>query len=452
MTTPSLMLAWRLEGRRVLIVGGGHVAEGRVALALDAGAEIRLVAPEISESLRETASAGRLEWLARAVVPEDLNGMDMVLVAVDDPAASGATGDWARDREIPVNVADEPDRCDFWFASTFRDGPVQVAVSTNGASPGGGARLKRLFRSVLPKQAAPAIARLGHWRAEQRKREASMGRRMSRAAKQARLPWAQAPQPGGPPARGQVTLVGAGPGDPGLLTAAALDALAAAELVVADRLVPPEIMALVDCETRIARKWPGRSGAAQQELNQWVLEGINAGKQVVRLKQGDPFVFGRGGEEITWFGARGVAVTVVQGVSSAFAAPAAVGIPVTHRGASDHVTVLTARGAGDTDVPLPDFSARGTLIWLMGVGSLSRLAEGLMTQRGFPADWPVAIIERAHQPGQRAIRASLNDIAGLVASRGIAAPATIVMGKVVLEAPSTKFELDTHTHKEVHVA
>ena len=447
-----MMLAWRLDGRRVLIVGGGHVAEGRVNLALDAGARIHLVAPTISETLRSHADRGLLDWSGREVVPEDLDDMDMVLVAVDDPAASGASGDWARDRGIPVNVADEPDRCDFWFAATFRDGPVQVAISTNGASPGGGARLKRFFRSVLPKHAAPAIARLGHWRAAQRTREASMGKRMARAVKQARLPWAETPHAEGPPARGQVTLVGAGPGDPGLLTVAALDAIAAAELVVADRLVPPEVLALVECEVRVARKWPGRSGAAQEELNRWVLEGINAGKQVVRLKQGDPFVFGRGGEEISWFEARGVPVAVVQGVSSAFAAPAAVGIPVTHRGASDHVTVLTARGAGDTDVALPEFSSRATLIWLMGVGSLSRLAEGLMAQRGFCPEWPVAIIERAHQPGQRAIRATLGEIGELAASRGFAAPATIVMGKVVLEAPTSHFEIDTHTREEVNVA
>ena len=177
MTTPSMMLAWRLDGRRVLIVGGGHVAEGRVNLALDAGARIHLVAPTISETLRSHADRGLLDWSEREVVPEDLDDMDMVLVAVDEPAASGASGDWARDRGIPVNVADEPDRCDFWFAATFRDGPVQVAISTNGASPGGGARLKRFFRSVLPKHAAPAIARLGHWRAAQRTREASMGKK-----------------------------------------------------------------------------------------------------------------------------------------------------------------------------------------------------------------------------------------------------------------------------------
>jgi uroporphyrin-III C-methyltransferase len=250
------------------------------------------------------------------------------------------------------------------------------------------------------------------------------------------------PTPLGESVKGRVTLVGAGPGDPDLLTIAAIDALSAADLVVADRLVPKAIMDLVSCELRIARKWRGRADAAQDELNQWVLDGARAGKQVVRLKCGDPFVFGRGREELDWLDRHGIESEVVAGVSSAFAAPAAAGIPVTSRGYADRVTMLTARGAGDVDLSLPTYQSDQTYLWLMGMRTIDTLMSRLVHEAGFPKALPAAIVSRAHHPNQRAIRSTLGELAKDADALGIAAPAVIILGDVVTLAPSQSFEFD----------
>jgi len=443
------MLAWRLDGQPVLVVGGGFVAAGRVALALDAGAEVHLVAPEVTTELASLAAHGRLRWSARTFEPSDLTGPRMVLVAVDQVAVSREIGDAARAAGRLVNVADQPDLCDFWFPASFRDGPIQVAVSTNGASPGAAARLKRLMRSVLPPEAAPVVARLSVLRRALRSSGLGMRDRMDRASRAARERWSRAATR---PTSGRVSLVGAGPGDPGLLTVAALDALSSADLVVADRLVPRPILDRVSVPLRVARKWPGRAAAGQEELNRWVLEAVERGQHVVRLKCGDPFVFGRGLDEVRFFEERGVEVTVVAGVSSALAAPLAVGIPPTARGLADRVTVLTGHGAGGARVLLPDFDPGETLIWLMAMGPLEETARMLMRQQGFPTNWPVAVVERATHADQRAVRATLATVADVVAARGLRAPAAIIMGSVVRQAGSEAFEVDLEGAAEVRVA
>ena len=256
----------------------------------------------------------------------------------------------------------------------------------------------------------------------------------------------------GEPVPGKVTLVGAGPGDPDLLTVAAIDALSAADLVVADRLVPKAITDLLDCELRIARKWRGRADAAQNELNDWILEGARAGKQVVRLKCGDPFVFGRGQEELDWLNDNGIANAVIPGVSSALSAPVAAGIPVTTRGFADRVTVLTARGAGDVDVRLPFYDPRQTYVWLMGMRTLDVLAAELIENSGFPPNTPAAIVSHAHHPQQRAIRSTLDRVADDGESLRLSAPAVIVIGDVVNLAPSLGFEFDVLASQAVNVA
>lgn len=451
--TPSMMVAWRLDRRRVVVAGGGAVGAQRVDLALQAGADILLVAPEVTDGLAELADCEVLTWEARDLLPEDLDGAELALIAIDDEAASDRAVAWARERGVPVNTADRPAQCDFWFPAMFREGPVQVAVSTNGQSPGAASRIKRLLRMALPAEVPQAVTRLGRWRQGLKERVSRSAERMSRAGRQARLPWTHAAQLGEEPRdQGRLTLVGAGPGDPGLLTAAALDALAAADLVVADRLIPQELLMILDAEVRIARKLPGRQQAGQDELNRWVEEALEAGKQVVRLKSGDPCVFGRGREEVNRFRALGYEVDVVAGVTSAFAAPLAVGIPVTHRGVADRVTVITGRGAGGADVAPPDFDPAGTLVWLMGVGALERIATELITEHGYPTNWPAAVIERATQSGQRAVRAPLHSVARVAREAGIRAPAAIVMGSVVKLAEADAFEADAEAMHEVRVA
>lgn len=229
---------------------------------------------------------------------------------------------------------------------------------------------------------------------------------------------------------GRVSLVGAGPGDPSLLTQAALRALSEADLVLADRIVAPEILDLVQGELRIARKLKGRSGAAQDELMAWTLEGVRQGRHVVRLKCGDPFVFGRGGEEIEALAQHGITPEVIPGVTAAFSAPLAAGIPTTMRGYADRVLVMTGQGQGGRHVTAPAFDADTTVLILMGVGRMGRLFED-MRQRGFPPDWPAAVVERATHPDQRVVRGTLATLPHLAAQAGVQSPATVVVGRVV---------------------
>jgi uroporphyrin-III C-methyltransferase len=244
-----------------------------------------------------------------------------------------------------------------------------------------------------------------------------------------------------PDRRGSVTLVGAGPGDPGLLSEAARAAIAAADLVICDRIVPPELRAHARGDLRIARKYPGRADRAQAEIDAWMVAGARAGKSVVRLKCGDPFVFGRGHEEVEHLRRQGIEVRVVPGISSAFAAPAAVGIPLTLRGVADRVEVSTGHGRGGAKARLPAPDPRVTRVFLMGVGRVASLVERLIAL-GHAPELPAAIVERATWEGQRAGRCSLAELPALVERGSFAAPAVLVLGSVVALAPAAGFEID----------
>ncbi len=459
----SLVVAWRLAGRRGLVVGGGAVAGARVVAALDADAEVVVVAPALGASLRARRARGELVWRPRAWALDDLDGPGrpaVVLGCLDDGAESARLAQACRERGIPVNCADQPAACDFWFAAQVRRGPLQLAIATNGAGPALGARLKDRLAAALPDGVGPAIGAFGALRRALRAAApapAASPRRMAWLRTVARSwPWEAlaaldapavaalaarfadgAPPPPAPvagsgraPGPGGVVLVGAGPGDPALLTAAAREALAAAELILADRLVPPALWAGLAAEVRVARKWPGRADAAQAELEAAAVAAARAGRRVVRLKCGDPFLFGRGGEECARLTAQGVAVRVVPGVSSALAAPLLAGIPVTWRGTADRVVVLTGRGQGGRRPRLPDPAPDTTWVWLMAVGALPWLAPALCG-RGFPAGMPVALIERAGQPTARTTWSSLGRVVADAAAAGVRAPAVLVVGPVV---------------------
>eukprot|EP00611_Tribonema_gayanum_P014011 TRINITY_DN2527_c0_g1_i1.p1 TRINITY_DN2527_c0_g1~~TRINITY_DN2527_c0_g1_i1.p1 ORF type:complete len:365 (-),score=85.10 TRINITY_DN2527_c0_g1_i1:403-1497(-) len=232
------------------------------------------------------------------------------------------------------------------------------------------------------------------------------------------------------PPSGTLTLVGAGPGDPDLLTVKAVRVLATADLVIADRLVSKEILDLVEGDLRVARKHPGCAEEAQQEIYRWVKEGVDAGKNVVRLKIGDPFVFGRGGEEILEARKWGLECSVVPGISSVFGAPLLAGIPVTHRGVANQVVLGTgyAKDYGTPDIS--DYHPEQTAVFLMAVGRLKELCADLM-RRGYPATTPVAIVESASTPTQRTVAATVETITAVAAEHSVRAPATIIVGDVV---------------------
>ncbi|KAJ1451694.1 tetrapyrrole methylase [Pelagophyceae sp. CCMP2097] len=234
-------------------------------------------------------------------------------------------------------------------------------------------------------------------------------------------------------ALGRIALVGAGPGDPELLTIAALRLIQdPAALIVADRLVSPEVLALVRGELRVARKAPGCAEEAQQQIYDWCCDAVREGRDVVRLKIGDPFVFGRGGEEVLEFRSKlGIEPRIVPGVSSALAAPLAAGVPVTHRGASHQLVISTGFGRDGTSPELPWYHAHQTVVFLMAVGRLGNVTDALRQTRDFPDDCPALVVEKASRPEQRAVIGDVSDIAHWVETHQLKAPSTIVIGHSV---------------------
>jgi uroporphyrin-III C-methyltransferase len=448
----SLIVALRLAGKRVLVVGGGTVATQRVQRVLEADASVLVVAPRLNAALRARWSQGEIDWRPAAFHPDDLDGVELVLTAIDDEEESRVIAEAARARRILVNAADIPDACDIWFTAQHRDGPLQVAISSNGTGPALSARLAREVRAALPAAAGGALRAFGVLRKAVRQADpapTSSSRRMGWLTKLARA-WTwdalaamdegtvsrlvdhylSGDEPPEPQREPVVTLVGAGPGDPSLLTMRATEALRQADLVLADRLVPTAITDLVQGELRVARKPRGRAERGQEELYRWLLEGVRAGRRVVRLKCGDPFVFGRGGEEVQRLAEHGIATEVVPGISSALAAPLAAGIPTTLRGFADRLLVLTAQGRQETTPTPPDFEASTTYVYLMGVKRLPSLVPELLAA-GWPPDWPAAIVERASHPGERSLVGTLAMLPQLAADNDVKPPAVVVIGRVV---------------------
>ena len=230
---------------------------------------------------------------------------------------------------------------------------------------------------------------------------------------------------------GSVSLVGAGPGDPDLLTVQALKLIQGADLVISDRLVSKEILELVRGELKVANKIPGCAETAQQEIYRWVCKGVEGGKNVVRLKIGDPYLFGRGGEEVLYFREHlQIEPFVSSAVSSSFSAPLAAGIPLTHRGVSNQVLISTGYGKEGSHVSLPPFSPDRTIVLLMAVGRIADIADQMRGQ-GYAEDTPVAIVENATTPSQRTLRGTLATIGDVAKEQRAKAPACIVIGGVV---------------------
>ncbi|KAJ0408204.1 hypothetical protein ATCC90586_003312 [Pythium insidiosum] len=231
--------------------------------------------------------------------------------------------------------------------------------------------------------------------------------------------------------RGKMVLVGAGPGDPELLTVKAVRAIEQAELVLADRLVPKEVLRMAKCEVRVARKRCGKADLAQAELDAWGLEALRQGKLVVRLKNGDPFLYGRGGEEAVIYSEAGFEVDVIPGISSSLSAPLSAGIPATMRDVADQVLICTGHGKADRFPNLPEFCSHRTTIFLMAIGRIEGLCKALIQERGFPSDTPAAIIHAATTAHSATVRSTLGQIADEVKRQGITPPGTLVIGNVV---------------------
>jgi len=468
-------VALNIEGRRCLVVGGGAVAERKIDALLDAGAQVVVVAPTVSAEIAALALLHALEVWPRPYEPADLDRAFLVVAATDDREANARVAADARERSILVNAVDDPANCDFITPAVVRRGDVQVAITTGGASPALARHLRAWLEELVPPEYAALADLLAQARTELRQEGVRADPETWQAAIQAALRPLRAgeverakqalrailadsrtarsadattrpigvdptpdprPLPPDPAPVGRMVLVGAGPGDPGLLTLAGRDAIAEADVIVYDRLVNPALLDLARPEARrvFVGKHRGGGPMSQSEINDLLCAEAQAGRVVVRLKGGDPFVFGRGGEEALAVRAAGVPFSVVPGVSAAIAVPAYAGIPVTHRGLSSTFTVVTAH----EDPTKPDGTvdwdalarAGGTLVLLMGVETLADVC-GRLVAAGRGGSTPAAVIQCGTTDHQRVVTGDLTTIADRARSAGIQPPATTVVGEVV---------------------
>jgi uroporphyrin-III C-methyltransferase/precorrin-2 dehydrogenase/sirohydrochlorin ferrochelatase len=393
--TSGFPLLLDLAGRRVVVVGGGDVALRRTRSLVDAGADVVVIGSQVRPEFGELGVVRE----QRGFAPSDLDGVWLAMACTDDPAVNAEVAEAAARRRVFCVRADDASGGSARTSAVARVDGLTVAVN-GGDDP---------RRAVALRDAIAAALDLG---------ELPM-RRGRRAA------------------GGSVALVGGGPGDPELITVRGRRLVADADVVVVDRLAPRELLASLadDVEVIDCGKSAHRQNLTQDEINAVLVDRALAGKRVVRLKGGDPFVFGRGGEEWLACVAAGVSVTVVPGLSSALAGPAAAGIPLTHRGLAADFTVVSGHldpgRPADTGIDWPGLAAHaGTLVLLMAMDRLDLIAAELI-EHGRSAETPAAVVHRASLPDQRVLRAPLGEIAAVAERAGIGAPAVVVVGDVV---------------------
>lgn len=430
-----------LEGQAGLIVGGGSVALRKVEKLLPYGPNLTVVAPEIHPDL---AAIPDLKLLRREVRPGDVSDMRFVVAATDDRTVNHGISDRCRELNIPVNVVDDKEACTFLFPALVTRGSLSVGISTGGSSPTAAIWLKEQISRLLPRDLEDILS----WLEKQRpvlkdcfpdeKQRTAVFSRLFSACLDKGVPLGEdplafvlaAPSDTTP---GSVSLVGAGCGQADLLTLRALDRLRACTALVYDDLIDTSILDFAPSSALrfYMGKRSGRHAASQEAINDKLVELARAGHRVVRLKGGDPFVFGRGGEEALALQAAGIPFEVVPGISSAIAIPSAAGIPVTHRGMSRGFHVVTGHTTGSPDgLPLHlDELARSsdTLVFLMGLKNLPAIAQRLM-DGGKPGRTPAAVVSGGNSPNPTTVRGTLADIAEKAAS--VRPPAVIVVGEV----------------------
>jgi uroporphyrin-III C-methyltransferase/precorrin-2 dehydrogenase/sirohydrochlorin ferrochelatase len=390
----------RLLGRRVVVVGGGQVAHRRVAGLLEARARVTVVSPDVTPALEALVEPGSLTWVRRRYQPGDLDGAWYAVAATDDPAVNAAVAAEAEAARIFCARADDRSASSVWTPAVGRQGDLVVGVHGGGDPQ----------RAVGVRDAVVAGLTDG-----------SLADRAGRAG------------PAGRP--GSVVLVGGGPGDPGLITVRGQQAVSQADVVLADHLAPQSLLASLPADVEVidASKLPRGRSMAQEQINELLVEHARAGKRVVRLKGGDPFVFGRGMEELEACVAAGIPVEVVPGVTSAIGVPGLAGIPVTHRGLTHEFVVVSGHVPPGHPQSLVDWPSlgrlRGTLVVLMGVDTAPAIAAALV-EHGREPTTPVAVVTDGSTPTHRVVRTTLDGLAKVMAE-GIRPPAVWVVGDVV---------------------
>lgn len=401
--------ALRLLGRPVLVVGGGPVAARRAKGLLNAGARVTVVAPVASAALLELADAGLLTWVQRTYQPSDVDAVWFVQTATGDAAVDAQVSADAEAQRIWCVNASDHEASAAWTPAVAVVDNVHIAVNAGG-DPRRAMALRDAVATALETGDLPL-----------RRRRASTD-------------------------AGSVALVGGGPGDSGLITVRGRRLLGQADVVVADRLGPRELLKELAPDVRVIEvgKTPGHHPVPQSEINLILVDEALQGHRVVRLKGGDPYVLGRGGEEAEFCRQHGVEVEVVSGVTSAISVPAAAGIPVTHRGLAKGFSVVT----GHEELAEVPARADHTVILLMGVGQLRSSAASL-AQAGLPEDTPVGIVENGYLPNQRVTIGTLASIADQAEATGVANPAVIVIGDVVRVSPFAPSHFKTSDYSTI---
>ncbi|WP_049622494.1 siroheme synthase CysG [Frateuria defendens] len=443
-----------LKGLPVLVIGGGTVAERKVAALLAAGARVRVGAPQLNPALAGLADAGTVAWLDGGYRPAWLDGVWLAIAATDDRALNARVAADAAERRLLVNVVDDAALSRFHVPAVIDRSPLLVAISTAGAAPALARRLRETLERLLD-HALGALVTLA-----QRHRPRIVHRFPDLAERRGFYDWLY----DGPvlsllrrarpveaehavldalrtrdaaPAKGSVTLVGAGPGDPGLLTLQALRALNQADVILHDQLVGADVLAMARRDAEcidVGKRCAGRH-VPQDHTHRLMLAHAQAGKRVVRLKGGDPFVFGRGGEEMAFLRRHGIDCEIVPGITAAVACAAYAGIPLTHRDHAQSVCLLTAHGKDAADTL--DWHAlanpRQTLAVYMGVERIDMLTARLL-EHGRRADTPFALIENGTLPRQRVIAGPLHALPALARRHKVGTPALVIIGEVAAMA------------------
>lgn len=436
-----------LAGRPVLVVGGGDIAARKIELLRRAGARIQIASRELCPELQALLDEQQLEWLATSFEPAQLDKVFLVIAATDDNALNAQVYDEANARHKLVNVVDDQPKCSFIFPSIVDRSPLVVAISSSGTAPVLARMLREKLETLLPSHLGQMAELAGQWRDKVKARFSRMsdrrrywerifnGRFASQmatgdvmAAKQT-LDSELGDQP---PRQGEIILVGAGPGDSGLLTLRGLQVMQLADVVLYDHLVSDEVLDLVrrDADRICVGKRASAHLLPQDEINQLMVQLAQKGKRVVRLKGGDPFIFGRGGEELQAAQQAGIPFQVVPGVTAAAGATAYAGIPLTHRDYAQSVLFITGhcRPDGD-DIDWPSLArARQTLAIYMGAVKAAHISQQLILHGRAPST-PVAVIGRGTRPDQQVLTGTLEHLETLAASAP--SPALLVIGEVV---------------------
>ncbi|MCL8012612.1 uroporphyrinogen-III C-methyltransferase [Streptomyces sp. AS02] len=403
---PAYPVGLRLTGRKVVVLGGGHVAQRRLPTLIAAGADIHLVSPSVTPSVQAMADAGELTWHERPYEEGDLAEAWYALIATGDTAANTLASAEAERHRVWCVRSDDADAATAWTPATGHSEGVTIAVLTTDAR-GRDPRHTAAIRDAVVEGLRDGTLVAPHHRTR---------------------------TPG-------VALVGGGPGDPDLITVRGRRLLAEADVVITDHLGPRDLLAELPPSVEVidAAKLPYGRFMAQEAINNALIEHAKQGRSVVRLKGGDPFVYGRGMEEVQALAEAGIPCTVVPGISSSISVPGAAGIPVTHRGVAHEFTVVSGHIAPDDERSLVDWPSlaklTGTLVILMGVGTIGKVAETLIAHGKSP-DTPVALVQEGTTAAQRRVDATLATAAEAVLAHEVKPPAVIVIGEVVNVGPN----------------